>query len=96
MAATAQDMTYYSICEEYELGQYQRLICEVLESKGYSLARVAQELGISIATLGRIYSGQTRCPRPALASKIYRLHVYARPDLWGIGTGWKIRLTVAD
>ncbi len=76
--------------------QYQILLEEVLVLDDYTFSRIAQDLNVSQTTLIRIYQGKTKNPRVDLASGIYRLHIFARPDLWQIGSGWKIQVTLLD
>ncbi len=75
--------------------QYRQMLDEILE-KGYTLNDIAKKLGLSKATLRRIYSGETESPRFSIASPLYYLHVYERPDLWGAGSEWEVSLSLKD
>ncbi len=76
--------------------KYRKLIDEVLELPNYDMKQIARELRTAMPTILRIYHGETKKPRPDLASAIFRLHIYARPDLWGLESEWCLKLTLKD
>ncbi len=76
--------------------KYRKLIDEILELPNYDMKQVARELRTAMPTILRIYHGETKKPRVELASAIFRLHIYVRPDLWGHGSGWDLQLSLKD
>ncbi len=75
---------------------YIKLIDEILELPGYNLKKMSQELDTSAPSLTNLHKGNTRKPHPPLASALICMHVYLRPDLWGLGDNWRIRLSIED
>ncbi len=75
---------------------YTKLIDEILELPGYNLSAIAGELSVGYAALKQIYNGKTKKPHASQASALFHMHIYLRPDLWGLGARWRIRLTLEN
>ncbi len=75
---------------------YIKLIDEILELPEYNLNVIAGELSIAYGTLKQIHIGKTKKPHASVASALFQMHIYVRPDLWGLGDNWRIRLTLEN
>ncbi len=56
------------------------IVEDILLTKGYSLERLAEEMGVTEKTIRRLLLRSTRTPRFETSFRLFYLHFRLRPD----------------